>query len=302
MYGGPSHVDTFDYKPKLYPLDGKTIAGQDLRPRRPQERGPRRRAQVEVPAVRPVRQVGQRPVPAPGHLRRRHRLPPLDVRRVADPRLGDADDELRPPPQRPSLPGHRGSTYGLGSVNENLPGFVVMLDQDRRPDQRRQELVERLHAGRLPGRLSFAPSGMPIHDLALPPGMTRPASGSCWTGCARRTRSTWLARRQLRAGGPHRQLRAGLQDAAARSRGGRFRPGIAGDAGAVRHRRAAHRRLRPQVPAGPPAGRARRALHPGLLAAAPTTTTTGTPTPTSSTTTPSTPATPTSRLPACSRT
>ena len=26
MYGGPSHVDTFDYKPELYPLDGKTIA------------------------------------------------------------------------------------------------------------------------------------------------------------------------------------------------------------------------------------------------------------------------------------
>ena len=25
MYGGPSHVDTFDYKPDLYPLDGKTI-------------------------------------------------------------------------------------------------------------------------------------------------------------------------------------------------------------------------------------------------------------------------------------
>ena len=25
MYGGPSQVDTFDYKPKLYPLDGKTI-------------------------------------------------------------------------------------------------------------------------------------------------------------------------------------------------------------------------------------------------------------------------------------
>ena len=26
MYGGPSQVDTFDYKPKLYSLDGKTIA------------------------------------------------------------------------------------------------------------------------------------------------------------------------------------------------------------------------------------------------------------------------------------
>ena len=27
MYGGPSHMDTFEYKPKLYPLDGKTIDG-----------------------------------------------------------------------------------------------------------------------------------------------------------------------------------------------------------------------------------------------------------------------------------
>ena len=26
MYGGPSHMDTFDHKPKLYDLDGKTIA------------------------------------------------------------------------------------------------------------------------------------------------------------------------------------------------------------------------------------------------------------------------------------
>src|SRR5207244_2926002 len=24
-YGGPSHIETFDYKPDLYPLDGKTI-------------------------------------------------------------------------------------------------------------------------------------------------------------------------------------------------------------------------------------------------------------------------------------
>ena len=25
MYGGPSHVDTFDYKPELYKHDGQTI-------------------------------------------------------------------------------------------------------------------------------------------------------------------------------------------------------------------------------------------------------------------------------------
>ena len=26
MYGGPSHMDTFDYKPELYPLDGKRLS------------------------------------------------------------------------------------------------------------------------------------------------------------------------------------------------------------------------------------------------------------------------------------
>ena len=25
MYGGPSHMDTFDYKPKMYGMDGKTV-------------------------------------------------------------------------------------------------------------------------------------------------------------------------------------------------------------------------------------------------------------------------------------
>jgi len=25
MYGGPSHIDTFDYKPKMYGMDGKTV-------------------------------------------------------------------------------------------------------------------------------------------------------------------------------------------------------------------------------------------------------------------------------------
>ena len=25
MYGGPSHIDTFDYKPKMYGMDNKTI-------------------------------------------------------------------------------------------------------------------------------------------------------------------------------------------------------------------------------------------------------------------------------------
>lgn len=39
MYGGPSHVDTFDYKPELYPLDGKTIPVKTW-PRRASQPGP----------------------------------------------------------------------------------------------------------------------------------------------------------------------------------------------------------------------------------------------------------------------
>ena len=64
MYGGPSQVDTFDYKPEALPARRQDDPGEDVRPRRAQERGPRRRAEVEVQAVRPVRQVRQRSVPA----------------------------------------------------------------------------------------------------------------------------------------------------------------------------------------------------------------------------------------------
>ena len=39
MYGGPSHVDTFDYKPAMVGMDGKTIDGEDVRPRRHKNEG-----------------------------------------------------------------------------------------------------------------------------------------------------------------------------------------------------------------------------------------------------------------------
>ena len=58
--------------------------------------------------------------------------------------------------------------YGLGSENENLPGFVVMLDPARRPDQRREELDQRLHAGHYQATI-FRSQGTPILDLARPP-------------------------------------------------------------------------------------------------------------------------------------
>ena len=52
----------------------------------------------------------------------------------------------------------------------------------------------------------------------------------------------------------------------------------AGHARAVRHRRRAHRRIRPPLPAGPAAGRTRRPLRADLCRRQPTTTRIGTPT------------------------
>ena len=48
MYGGPSHMDTFDYKPDLYPLDGKTIDVKTFGRGGKKEQRPRRRAKVEI--------------------------------------------------------------------------------------------------------------------------------------------------------------------------------------------------------------------------------------------------------------
>ncbi len=62
MYGGPSHIDTFDYKPTMYGMDGKTDRSQNVRTRRTQERGPRRRTALEIQAVRRMRKMGFRSV------------------------------------------------------------------------------------------------------------------------------------------------------------------------------------------------------------------------------------------------
>ena len=42
-------------------------------------------------------------------------------------------------------------TYGLGTENQNLPAFVVFSDLARRPDRRRAELGQRIHARGVPG-------------------------------------------------------------------------------------------------------------------------------------------------------
>lgn len=127
MYGGPSHVDTFDYKPSLYALDGKTIPVKTF------GRGGRKNEGRVVGPKWKFKQYGQ------------------CGKYVSDlfPHLGGCVDDLAflhsmtadsPIHGSAMLQMNTGKilsgspclgswvNYGLGTVSDNLPGFAVMLD------------------------------------------------------------------------------------------------------------------------------------------------------------------------------
>ena len=132
MYGGPSHIDTFDYKPQMVGMDGKTIAVKTF------GRGGKKNEGRIVEPKWKFKQYGQ------------------CGKYVSDlfPNVGKCVDDIAfihsmtaDSPIHGSallmmnsgslISGHPslGSwvNYGLGSVNENLPGYVVMLDQSGGP-------------------------------------------------------------------------------------------------------------------------------------------------------------------------
>jgi hypothetical protein len=64
--------------------------------------------------------------------------------------------------------------YGLGTVNQNLPGFVVMLDEKGGPISG----AKNWSSGYMPASYQgvvLRPTGQPILDLERPAGMTEPA-------------------------------------------------------------------------------------------------------------------------------
>ncbi len=173
MYGGPSHVDTFDYKPKLYDLDGKTIEVKTFG-----RGGKKNTGRVVGPKwqFKPYGKCGKL---------------------VSDlfPHVGSCVDDLafvhsmyaESPIHGSAMlmmnsgriqSGHPclGSwvNYGLGSVNEDLPGFVVMLDKTGGPISGSKNWSSGYMPASYQGTVIRA-DATPIHDLDLPPGMTRTA-------------------------------------------------------------------------------------------------------------------------------
>src|SRR5580700_3663500 len=127
MYGGPSQVDTFDYKPDMYRLDGRTVNVRTFG-----RGGHRNQGRVVGPKWK-FKQYGQ------------------CGKWISDlfPQLGTCADDITflhsmiadsPIHGSAMLQMNTGKilsgspcigswvNYGLGTVNQNLPGFVVMLD------------------------------------------------------------------------------------------------------------------------------------------------------------------------------
>ncbi len=170
MYGGPSQVDTFDYKPKLYGLDGKTIPVKTF------GRGGHRNAGRVVGPKWNFKQYGECGKYVSDlfpHLAKK-------VDKIAFLHSMTADSPLHGSAMLMMNSGRLLSgnpclgswvNYGLGSVNENLPGFVVMLDETGGPISG----AKNWSSGYMPGSyqgVTLRGEGAPILDLSIPEGMT----------------------------------------------------------------------------------------------------------------------------------
>jgi len=168
MYGGPSQVDTFDPKPALKEWSGKSIPVY----REEDSFFTGQTKPTAMPSPWSFSQHGQSGLDI-------SELLPQTARHADDLcviRSLHADSNNHGPAliQMNSgfiLPGHpsMGSwmTYGLGSENNNLPGYVVLLDQRGAPVNG----VMNWSNGFMPARyqgVPFRASGPPIANLGLP--------------------------------------------------------------------------------------------------------------------------------------
>ena len=163
MYGGPSHIDTFDYKPTMYGMDGKTVAVKTF------GRGGKKDGGRIVEPKWKFKQYGQsgKWVSSlfPNVAECVDDIAFIHSMKAESPIHGSAMLMMNSGSLiagKPSL----GSwvNYGLGSVNENLPGYVVMLDKTGGPISG----AKNWSAGFMPANYQgtvFRSKGDPILDL-----------------------------------------------------------------------------------------------------------------------------------------
>ncbi len=169
MYGGPSHVDTFDHKPELHRHDGKTI---DVPTFGRQGKRPGGRVVGPKWRFRPYGQCGRLVsdlFPNVGQCV--DRIAFLHSMYAESPIHGSALLNMncgRLISGHPSL----GSwiNYGLGSENRDLPGYVVMLDETGGPISGAKNWTSGYMPASLQG-VQVRTEGVPILDLQPPPAL-----------------------------------------------------------------------------------------------------------------------------------
>ncbi len=167
--GGPSQVDTFDYKPELEKSDGKALEGFDKFTgffadsvgglmKSPFKFSPHGECGKMVSEIFPnvARHVDKLAFIHSGHTESNNHSPALFMMNCGISRMGN-----------PCV----GSwvTYGLGSESQDLPAFVVMSDPLNRGLPKGQ--AANWSAGFLPGAFQgtwLKPNGPPIDNLSRP--------------------------------------------------------------------------------------------------------------------------------------
>lgn len=169
MYGGPSHVDTFDYKPRLFELNDKTIEVKTKG-----RGGERNEGRIVGPKwkFKQYGKSGQWVSDLFPHLA-------TCVDDIAFIKSMTADSPIHGSAMLQMNSGKilSGSpalgswvNYGLGSVNENLPGFVVMLDPTGGPISGAKNWSSGYMPATYQGTIMRS-QGAPIIDLNTPEGL-----------------------------------------------------------------------------------------------------------------------------------
>ena len=174
LTGSPPHLDLYDYKPKLVKLDGQPAPDEFIKGKRfafttgtPNLLGTRRK----------FAQHGQGGVWLSDAIPNLHDVADemCVIKSMTTDQFNHAPAELllltgSPAPGRPSM----GSwvTYGLGSENENLPGFVVLISSGVQPNGGKSSFG----SGFLPSvyqGVQCRSKGDPVLYASDPPGMDR---------------------------------------------------------------------------------------------------------------------------------
>ena len=171
MYGGPSHIDTFDYKPEMIGLDNKTVDVKTFG-----RGGKKDQGRIVEPRwkFKQYGECGKWVSDLFPHLAQKvDDITFLHSMTAESPIHGSAMLMMNSGKIISGSPA-LGSwvNYGLGSVNENLPGFVVMLDPSGGPISG----AKNWSSGYMPATYqgaTFKHEGSPVLNLTRPESTSR---------------------------------------------------------------------------------------------------------------------------------